>query len=109
MSKYVIEIKGLFGSLYVASAQYNRYQSTVKEIERAYRFATLSDAQKQANYIKGRSVIVEVKDENEEDANSSYYDLIRCEKCSYYDGVVCRRTQLPVDSKDFCSRGFAKR
>lgn len=105
MSKYIVEIKGLFDTLYLEGGAYNKYQATVKDKSKAKQFNTLAEAQKQAKSVKGRTNIIEIVEES----SQPIYDLIHCESCSYYDGVVCRRTKLPSDRMDYCSRGFAKK
>lgn len=103
MAKYIVQKKGLFGTLYVETGNYNKYQSTVKDINKAMKFDTLAEAKRAAKAIKGD--IIEVKEDTDKITD---YDLVHCKHCSYYDGINCRRTNMPSDPMDFCSRGLTK-
>lgn len=62
MGRYIIEKKGLFGTLYVDTPMYSLYQSTTSYKESAYVFRNLEQAEKVARKIRG--TIVDLDDED---------------------------------------------
>lgn len=106
MAKYIVKKDGIFGTLYVANANYDKHAETTREEAKAYKFLTLKHALKIQKSLRG-SEILEVK-ENESTPlqTGEVYELTHCKDCAYFDSVMCRRTQLNCDPMDFCSRGL---
>lgn len=101
MSKFIVEKKGVFGAIYPDTGFYLKHPTTTKDKNNAHKFSNLKDAQKVANKIKGE--VIEIKEQLEAIRE---YNLVHCKECSYYDSINCRRTNMPADSNDYCSRGL---
>lgn len=105
MQKYIVYKKGLFGTLYVSGANYDRYQSTTKEKEKAYKFTRLKEAQKAQKSINGE---IEELFEQEITDDHEIYEKTHCKDCIFFDSIACQRSHLNMDPMDFCSRGLRK-
>ena len=67
----------------------------------AYKLSNLKDAQKVANKLKGE--VIEIQESSQA---TREYDLIYCKECAYFDSINSRRTNMPTDYNDYCSRGL---
>ena len=101
MSKFIVEKKGVFGSVYPDTGLYLKHPTTTKDKNNAYKFSNLKDAQKVANKLKGE--VIEIQESSQA---TREYDLIHCKECAYFDSINCRRTNMPTDYNDYCSRGL---
>lgn len=63
MGRYIVEKKGLFGTLYVDSAIYSLYQSTTTHKESAYVFSDKEKAEKIAKKLWG--TVIDLNEEKE--------------------------------------------
>lgn len=75
MPKYIVRKKGLFGTIYVASANYGLYPSTTSREEYAYQFLSEKKAIKVAEKLWGEVVpIDDEKDSSENDEEEETRD-----------------------------------
>lgn len=64
MQKYIVEKKGLFGTLYVASFSYGTFPVTTRNKESAYKFSNPDKAEKFARKLWGE--VIEINDSEDD-------------------------------------------
>ena len=135
MARYIVEKKGLFGTLYIDTPMYNVYPSTTRDIKRAYQFEDYEKAVKIARKIFADVIEVEQdepirierdepKTESEENfgenvepipeqikvltKKESERKIILCKNCIHFKHPLCELDNEPKAIDDFCSKAKEK-
>lgn len=109
MPYYIVERKGIFGTLYVGGANYSRYQNVVKNKENAYKFADYKNAEKAARQLFGTVLTIE-DEETQSDQKSIIQEpstQITCKDCKYFESeerMWCKLFGISMTPDDYCSK-----
>lgn len=120
MARYIVEKKGIFGTLYIDTPTYNVYPSTTRDISRAFQFKDYDKAVKVARKIFADVIEVETddpirieSDKDESETETSTFDtevktserkIVLCKNCVHFGHPLCELDGEPKAIDDFCSK-----
>lgn len=121
MARYIIEKKGIFGTLYIDTPTYSIYPSTTRDINKAFKFKDYDKAVKVARKIFADVVEIEedepiklqplMDDEDELDdiddeikAKPTERKIVLCKNCAHFKHPLCELDNEPKAIDDFCSK-----
>lgn len=119
MARYIIEKRGLFGTLYIDTPTYSVYPSTTRDINRAFQFKDYDKAVKVARKIfadvieiQGNEPIqldsprgeIENDDKSIETTEPVERKIILCKNCAHFKHPLCELDNEPKAIDDFCSK-----